>query len=169
MEYTTINNFGSSVNNNTSNPLSYCAVSGIDSGFMHTLGSGSGLVGPNSTNCQKFMSGYCANKWDGVCEILSEDNSRHYPNMHNPIISKRHIGNLTRGQILIRNTASEKYLKLMSSNCTREYHPFDPITTDTHLISKWVSSHGTCIPVYDVDLNTIENDAVMNKILELCN
>ena len=53
----------------------------------------------------------------------------------------------------------------MSSNCTRQYEPFDPTVANSPLVSKWVSVGGQCVAIYDVDETVIDNDPVMNKIL----
>lgn len=183
--YSTISNFGPSAGNSAQNdPLTYCVVSGLESGFNHTIGAGDSLVGPNSSQCQLFMAGYCSQNWDGTCEYASNDSSTIYPNTvascngSNGSCSGPGIGNgLTKGQFLIRNTAAEKYLVQMSSNCVRMYEPFDPTVAMSPMVSKWVPSgnscagagncnaSNTCIPVYDVDANAIDSDVVMNKIL----
>lgn len=177
MSYANISSFGQSVGQSAQNdPLTYCALSGLQSGFYHTIGGGNSISGPNSSQCQLFTAQYCAHNpkgWDGVCEYLSNDKSTIYPNSVSTIGTSgaslgSGIGNfLSQGQILIRNTASEKYLKEMSGNCTRQYEPFDPTSASSPLISRWYAggNRGTCIPVYDVDENTIDNDPVMNKIL----
>jgi hypothetical protein len=64
----------------------------------------------------------------------------------------------------------------MSSNCIREYEPFDPTVANSPLIGKWMaiggsgcgtnSNNNSCIPVYAVDPKVIDSDPVMNKILE---
>lgn len=183
-QYSQIQRLGSQVDQSPqANPLSYCAVSGLESGFHHTIGGGAGLVGPDSFQCQRFMAGYCSipkdgkDGWDQVCEYMSKDTQvGAYPNGMGPYQSPTQcllgtgINNpMTKGQILIRNTASEKYLVLMSSNCIRQYEAFDATVSGSPLISRWVpdgsSSGGVCVPVYDVDASTIDNDPVMNKIL----
>lgn len=183
--YRTIGNFGSAAGNTSStNPLSYCAVTGLDAMFNHTMGSY--LAGPNSSQCQLFMSQYCANNWDGVCEFLSADLQRGgYPNTvaqcNGPSGScfSSGLGNaLTKGQVLLRNTAQEKYLVAMSDNCRRDYAPFDPTVADSPLISRWVPGgngcnnpancygDNVCVPMYGVDPRTIDSDIVMNKLLD---
>lgn len=162
------------------NPLSYCAVSSADSNFTHTLGQ---TFGPESSQCQQFMSLYCANDWDDICESKSYDSKRGLPNM-NPMNSVEMCVNdqeLTQGEILIANTASEKYLSMMSGNCQAQYEPFDPTVASSPLIRKLRpvpddctsrngqmslrSSSNKCIPIYEVDPKTIDNDPVMNKII----
>ena len=82
------------------------------------------------------------------------------------------------GEILVRNTAQEKYLVAMSNNCQRAYEPFDPTVANSPLISTWVpmgngcnnqgncETSNTCIPIYAVDAKTIDDDPVMNKVLD---
>lgn len=175
MSYATIGNFGYDTVAQ-SNPLSYCFVSGLDSGAYHNLG-GQNIAGPDNRQCQIFTAGYCANKWDGMCEFASKDQQKG-PSTVNMVAPCSGLKKeLTKGEILIRNTASEKYLKQMSSNCRRMYEPFDPTTAGSPLISTWrattdnCNSGGNCgsqvcIPVYGVDPATIDNDRVMNIILE---
>ena len=182
--YTMIGTFGQGVNKSPqANPLAYCALSGLDSGFMNTLGSGSNICGPESSQCQLFMAQYCATNpqgWNGVCEYLSQDQRTVYPNTvqqcNGP--SGRCFTNMTKGQVLIRNTAQEKYLIGMSGNCKRDYEPFDPTVADSPLISRWKPLAGSCgssgscnganqcIPIYGVDPASIDQDPVMNKILD---
>ena len=184
MNYMKISNFGPSISS-MSNPLGTCAVSPLDAGFNATLGNR--LVGPDSSQCQQFMSSYCANNWDGICEYQSNDMSRNLPNTvqscngisSSSCMSGSGLGNaLTKGQLLIRNSAQEKYLKFMSGNCTREYQPFDPTVADSPLIGRWknqaqscgnfgnCNSSNSCIPIYGVDEKEIDNDPLMNKILQ---
>lgn len=187
--YALIGSFGPSINASPqASPLSYVALSGLDSGFINTLGSGSGLVGPDSAQAQLFSAQYCAfnpEGWNGVCEYLSKDTKRGgYPNTvqqcNGPSGScfGPGVGSaLTKGQVLIRNTASEKYLKAMSGNCKRDYEPYDPTVAGSPLVSRWspmgnacgtsgnCNSANKCIPIYGVDPKTIDNDPVMNKVL----
>lgn len=184
--YANISNFGSGTSAQSS-PLATCAVSTLESGFNATLGSNS-LVGPESSQCQLFMGSYCGrpgpNGWDGVCEYLSQDNSQWLPNSmgacNGPSGScfSGGLGNsITKGQMLIRNSASERFLTAMSSNCQRDYEPFDPTVANSPLIGRWkpmtegcgsmgnCNGDNTCVPIYSVDPNTIDNDVVMNKLL----
>jgi len=183
MSYSCIGNFGQSEKvSPMSNPLSYCAVGGLDSGFYHTLGGQ--YLRPDSSQCQQFMGAYCGSKWDNICETLSKDMSKTSPNTvqqcNGPmgIVNTGLGGDLTRGQILIRNAASERFLKSMSGNCKRDYEPFDPTVADSPLISRWTAegnvcrsganchASNVCVPIYAVDPKTIDDDPVMNKILE---
>lgn len=185
MSYSIISNFGQSAGMTPQNdPITYCALSGIDSAAVHTLGSDNSLLGSNNTQCQRFIANYCANKWDGVCEYMANDTQKTVPNMVSSCNMAdgsclgTGLGNaLNNGQNLIRNAASERFLKAMSSNCSAVYESFDPTVADSPLIRKWMPSGDSCkgigncyasnqcIPVYDVDPETIDNDVVMNKIL----
>ncbi len=173
--YSTIGNFGSSPYTQT-NPLTYCFVSGLDSGAYHNLG-GQNLAGPGNRQCQVFTAAYCAKNWNGICEFASRDEEKGpaVVNMVRPCNGL--LNESTRGEILIRNTAAEKYLRAMSPNCRRDYEPFDPTTAGSPLISTWFPADNNCgsaancngasvcIPVYGVDPSTIDKDPVMNKIL----
>jgi hypothetical protein len=165
-------------NTDPSNPLTYCAVSGLESGFNNTLGNA--YLSPNSAQCQTYMSQYCAINWDGVCEYLEKDVSRIYPSATrtaNNLYENQTAGiQMTKGQLLLKNTATEKYLKMMSDNCVLKFEPFDPTVANSPLMSRWVPNNddGFCIPVYDVKVyldengklvNEIDNDIVMDKLL----
>lgn len=186
MSYSVISNFGQSSAEMSpqSDPLTYCALSGMDSASVHTLGGDNSLLGANNSHCQRFMASYCGNNWDGVCEYLSNDTQRVFPNAAmacngvNGSCMGTGLGNsLTAGQILLRNAASERFLSAMSSNCSALYEPFDPTVANSPLIRKWSPSgescrgagncyaSNQCIPIYDVDAKTIDDDVVMNKLL----
>ena len=180
LSYTSIKDFGTC--SPSANPMAVCAVSGLDASFNATLGGS--YLKPGNSQCQLYVGEYCAKNWDGICEYLSNDTSRSFPNTSQDCNTMSGsffgsgLGNaLTKGQITIRNAAATKYLKFMSGNCRREYQPFDPTIADSPLISKWVpggngcgsggNCHASnkCIPVYGVDAKSIDSDPVMNKIL----
>lgn len=173
--YAVISGFGSSDPSN-SNPLAVCAVTPLDGGFNNKLGA-NGLLDSSNRQCQIYMGSYCGQKWDGVCEYLSKDTSS-IPNMVHTTphlsggIGSNNLGGFTRGELLIRNAAADRFLVKMSDNCSRSYEPFDPTTADSPLISTWLPDSsktvGTsiCVPIYDVDAKTIDQDPVMNKILD---
>lgn len=167
MSYASLINFG---NTKASDPLTYCAVSGYESGFNNTLGNT--FLHPESKQCQIYMSQYCAKNWDGVCEKIYNDTTKIYPSATNTKFLNDTTKTpkevfLTRGQNLLRNTALEKYIKMMSSNCVLKQELFDPTVPNSPMISRWVSTNSsyTCMPIYDVVASTIDNDIVMNKIL----
>lgn len=175
--YATINNFGAkSQMSAQSNPLSYCAVTALDSGFNHTLGAGSSLLAPQSTQCQRFMAGYCSAKWDGICEYMSKDVERGGLANGNSIVQSGFnscfspgVGSaLTRGEILIRNSAQERFLKAMSDNCFRDYQPFDPTVGDSPMVGVWKlkpNQSGVCIPIYALQGNP-DQDVLIDKLLQ---
>lgn len=185
MNYYTISDMGPPSNSVAPQDdiASYCAVSGLESGFMHTLGSGSSLIGPNSAQCQRGMAQRCSDKWDGVCEYVSNNTQVSFPNAVQQCNGPQGscmgpgLGNsLTQGEILVRNTAAERFVTRMSGNCQRVYQPFDPTVAGSPLISSWQPSgecspvncpaSNKCVPIYDVNARNIDSDIVMNKVLD---
>ena len=170
--YKCISNFGpSTANDPNTNPLSYCLLQTVDSGFMHG-GIGETMCGKHSANCQAFMSSYCANKWDDVCEFASKDRSHIYPNTQQRCGSGNGVEyrNMNAGDVLVSNTAARKYLTQMGGTCSLKWQPFDPTVAASPLISMWeggCNSQGNdgCVPVYEVDPKKIDDDPVMQKIL----
>jgi hypothetical protein len=174
--YDQIGNFGSN-SNIQSNPVSYCFTSALDSSFAHGGVGGNGYMGADNKQCQIFMGAYCADEWNGVCEYASRNiQTGGVVNFLAPCNGMQGGTEVTKGDVLVRNTASEKYLQKMSSNCQRVYEPFDPTTAGSPLISTWkpasegcgsgnCPSTNSCIPIYGVDPKTVDADPVMNKIL----
>jgi hypothetical protein len=175
--YATISEFGPSINESQSNIFAYCAISDLESGFAHgSIGSSTGLLGPESAQCQIGAAQACAADFNGVCNVMSMDEQRGIPNAMLKNGNINYNPNPSRGETFLRNVAAERFLKKMSDNCSRVYQPFDPTVAGSPLISTWKPS-GTacqssnwktqvCIPEYGVDAATIDNDPVMNKILE---
>jgi hypothetical protein len=175
--YATISEFGPSINESQSNIFAYCAISDLESGFAHgSIGSSTGLLGPESAQCQRGAAQVCAADFNGVCNVMASDEQRGLPNALLKNGNTNYNPNATRGEIFLRNVAAERFLKKMSENCKRVYQPFDPTVAGSPLISTWISA-GTacqssnwktqvCIPEYGVDAKTIDDDPVMNKILE---
>ena len=176
-DYADIKYFGCSTKTPQSEIFSYCAVTQMDANFNHTAGR---FLGPDSKQCAIAMPQVCAQDWNGVCEYMSKNQSRHLPNMNTqgttiPQTASIGVQNgnyLTQGEILVRNTAMQKYMTHMSGNCVRVYEPFDPLNPDSPLISTWVPNGNTCtstgkkcIPKYNVDVKEIDSDPVMEKIL----
>ena len=164
--YASIGLFGEGAANAPNNdPLTYCLNTSLDSLFMH--GGTGELYGKDSKHCQSFMSEYCANNWDEVCEYASQKTNmvypRYFPNNLAPCGSS--MRRMTQGDILIRNTAAKKYLTMMG-NCCKTWEPFDPTVAASPLISYWNAECGyNCVPVYQVDPAKIDSDPVMNKLL----
>lgn len=182
MSYARIIEFGAKAGDSaTNNPLTYCATSDLNNSFLHTAGQKNG---PYSQKCAMFMSDYCAQNWDGICEYESKNINSIYPNLlgynigsscHTPGAG---LGSfLTKGENLIHDTAAKKYLTEISANCGLSWEPFDPQVATSPLISSWVPvksqkcgnagccDNGTCVPRYEVDPKYIDSDPVMNKIL----
>lgn len=168
--YRQISNLGSNILTPVDNPLTYCLNDEIDNQFLHGS-SAITIDGQHSKKCQRYMSQYCANNWDQFCEVASKNTKRYWPNQWSNVMgSDDSIAlDLSAGEILIKNTAKEKYLFGMY-NCVRKYEPFDPNVANSPMISYWEPSNDTyarnCVPIYKVDPKTIDNDVVMNKILD---
>jgi hypothetical protein len=174
--YSTIGEFGPSINQSTSNVFAYCAVTDLESGFAHgSIGGSGGLLSPEGQQCQIGSAQVCAKDYGGVCRVLAEDRTTGLPNAMSTA-NMKYYKNPTKGEIFLRNVASERFLTKMSENCKRVYQPLDPTVAGSPLISSWLSSgtkcqssnwkNGVCVPEYGVDPKTIDQDEVMNKILE---
>jgi hypothetical protein len=168
--YRCISDFGSKAVSAVNDPLTYCINNQMDQRFLH--GSSSDTLGQHSKSCQLYLSEYCAQKWDGFCELASKNQNYSYPNNLQECNSASDVAcmGLTAGEVLIRNTASEKYLVNMR-NCKKKYEPFDPTVASSPMISYWVkdsncANNGNCVPEYQVDPKTIDDDIVMDKILQ---
>lgn len=166
--YTNISNFGNTNPNlSTNDPLTYCLVSELESGFLHG-GIGSNMLNKNSKSCQMYTGNYCATNWDDKCEFLYKDTEVNLQNMSNPNcnqLMKEII--LTKGDVLLRNTADRKYLIGMSNNCSLVYEPFDPTVASSPLISWWkpLCPTSPCISKYSVNAQGLDNDPVMNIMI----
>lgn len=170
--YKCISNFGQGASNApANNPLTYCLDQTLDNEFIHGA-TGETIGGAHGKHCQAFMSQYCANKWDDVCEYASNNRSTIYPNnlQRCGSGSDSECKGLTAGDILIQNTASRKYLVEMGGTCSLKYEPFDPTVASSPMVAFWegacnTQGSGGCVPVYAVDPKKIDSDPVMNKIL----
>jgi len=167
--YRQISQVGSNAYQPINNPLSYCIDNTLDQRFLH--GGSSDTLGQHSKACQAYLSDYCAENWDDFCELGSSNRSiNQYPNN---IQGCESVGDtpclgLSAGEILIHNTASKKYLVEMIG-CEKKFEPFDPNVATSPMISYWVKGECAgergCVPIYEVNPLTIDNDIVMNKIL----
>ena len=164
--YRPIASIGSNMYSPTNNPLTYCLGDTVDRNFLH--GGAADTLGQHSKHCQLFMSEYCAEGWDEICEYASLNNNIDYPNNFQLCNGASQVAskNTTAGEVLLRNTAARKYLVTMG-NCVKQYQPFDPNVAMSPLISSWSNGTGAsrCIPVYAVDPSTIDQDIVMSKLL----
>lgn len=170
MNYASISSFGSNAHSQVNNPLTYCLNDNMDQRFLH--GSNADSYGQHSRPCQLFMSEYCSHGWDSYCEAASLNTTTWLPNNMQCCLLRGDVAcqDLNAGQVLIRNTASRKYLVKMHG-ATKKYESFDPNVATSPLISYWVPTNGcpmnnSCsVPVYAVDHRTIDNDPVMDKLL----
>jgi hypothetical protein len=168
MSYKCISNFGSSVVNPSTNPLNYCLVSGLDSGFNNG-GIGDTIGNPRNKHCQAFMSDYCSTNWNGICEQQSQNQSKSFPNTLQRC-DRVGCDDITAGDVLVANTAARKYLSKMNGTCNLRHEPFDPTVAGSPMINFWEGScngdgNMMCMPVYEVDPKTIDTDPVMDKLL----
>jgi len=147
------------------NPLTYC-MDDKDQYFLH--GTQSILYGAFSKPCQAYMSDYCANGWDGFCEVASQNVDTSHPNQIQLDKGSDTYKGLTAGEILIKNTAVKKYLVNMDY-CVLKSEAFDPLVASSPMVSYWVGDNTTytnkCQPSYAVDPKVIDKDIVMDKIL----
>jgi hypothetical protein len=151
------------------NPLTYCINDTIDPYFLHGddfLNHG----GQDCQQCQWFLSDYCAQGWDQYCELASKNLQMRFGNAMDIYDESLQSSGLTSGEVLIRNTASRKYLVKMIGG-KKVFEPFDPTVANSPMISKWVwddSTYSGCTnmrPIYAVDPKTVDNDVFMDKIL----
>lgn len=165
--YAQLSHFGNSAVNAlpvwNNDPLTYCIGSNASQAFNH--GSNASTYGQNSPQCQVFMAQRCAQGWDGVCEFASTKaaNPDFTQVADTMFAGNKEIVGLTAGEVLLRNTAQEKF-RVNMLNCTLKTEPFDPINPTSPYIAKWVGQN--CVPQYAVDPFKIDQDIVMHKILD---
>ena len=166
-KYKSLINFGANKPNAVDDPISYCMPT-TDNYFIH--GPQSWKIMTNSKPCQAYLSEYCSQGWDGFCEVVANTSATNIPNQIDINSSFNGI-NLTSGDILVRNTASKKYLLNMGM-CRKKIEQFDPLVSTSPNIYYWENNYGSgnnltsnCTPEYAVDPSAIDDDIVMNKIL----
>lgn len=167
MSYKKIIQFGQSSVNSlpvyNNDPLTLCIGNNASQRFNH--GSSSDTYGQNSTPCQAYLSQRCARNWDGICEYAASTSAN---NEYTTRASTLNAGandviGLTPGEILLRNTAHERFRTAMLG-CQMKSEPFNPQDPNSPYISFYVGRN--CVPVYEVNPATIDSDIVMNKILD---
>ena len=155
-------------NSEINDPLTYCLGDNMNQKFLH--GSHSDSYGQHSRSCQLYFQNKCTDEWDDVCEIASRDTTTSYPNNVNfgctSSFEKYSMLGQTAGDILVHNTAKEKYIS-ETKGCVLKREPFDPLVPSSPYIHYWDKSHcgNTCDIRYEIDPSVIDNDPVMNKIL----
>ena len=169
--YSSISNFGADVVYQDESPMSVCMFNTMDVGFQHGSNAYS-LAGPESKACQAYLSDYCAQGWDGACELVSKNTNRSFPNqLTNAALdgyTYNIMGSLTQGDMLVRNTAAKKFAVALG-NCKVKYEVFDPTVANSPFVSRWTADEygrNNCVPIYAIsDVKSIDSDPVMNKIL----
>lgn len=158
--YRQFKNFGFKDTDPANAPLARCTLNLLDAGFQ--AGGTSRTYGRDSRNCQLYMSQRCAANWDKFCELESNNpDVRYSDNVAGDGIDMR----LNAGEILIRDTASEKYLTGMI-NGVRKMIPFDPVDAQSPKLTTWVSPNGLpMVPVYSVNPASVDSDPVLAKLL----
>jgi len=140
------------------NSLQYCFGNKSDSIIMF----GHGLLN-DSRAAQVYSANYCSKKWDKICELASMDDDTNVVNLVKPHITNR----LSRGQILIRNTAVMKYAIGVTGAVKNQEYLY-PQDSSSPIVTYW-SSKNDLHPMrmeFSVNPYNIDTDPVMNKILE---
>jgi len=140
------------------NSLQYCFGDKSDSIIMF----GHGLLN-DSRNAQIYSAKYCSKNWNKICEIASMDNDTNVINLVKPNTTIR----LSRGQILIRNTAIMKYMIGVFGAVEKKEYLY-PQDSTSPIVTYW-SSKNELHPMhmeFSVNPYNIDSDPVMNKILE---
>lgn len=164
--YKRISDFGSGGLNNlpvyNNDPLTYCLGNDISQRFNH--GSHADLYGQNSKPCQVFLAQRCAKKWDDICEYASNPVTNEEFATRTELLGAgmNQIMGLTSGEILLRNTAMEKY-RVAMANCDLRREPFDPMCAASPQITYFTGKY--CQSIYAVNPVEIDTDPVMNKLL----
>jgi len=154
MEYTTFSNFGQGyceLNSFETDPLSYCIPD--DGNFYFNHGGNASNLRSKSKACNLYMAERCVNNWDGICQIMSKNDS--------VIVT----GAPTTGERLLYETASKKYLIKME-NGVQVTEQFDPNVESSPNITYWAATGGRLIPTYSVNPSTIDSDLVMTEMLQ---
>jgi hypothetical protein len=165
--YKKLANFGSTAVNTlpiyNNDPLTLCIGNNASQRFNH--GGNADIYGQNSNPCQVYLSQRCAKNWDGICEYAtSKSANEEYSQVADTMFAgNNQVMGLTPGEVLLRNTANEKY-RVNMLNCELKTEQFNPINPTSPYISYWIGQN--CIPQYAVDPRSIDKDAVMNKILD---
>ena len=144
-------------------PLTFCVGNSASQRFNH--GSSADTYGQNSNACQVLMSQRCAKKWDDVCEYAysGRGNEEHGTRAGTMFAGNKQVIGLTPGDILLKNTAEEKY-RIAMHGCSVKTESFNPMNPASQCISYYVGIN--CVPEFAVDPSTIDQDIVMNRILD---
>lgn len=170
MSYAKIIRFGDSLANAlpvySSDPLTYCIGNDVHQRFNHGA-SNADIYGQNSQMCQIYLAQRCAQNWDAVCEkAYDPTTNEEYRTRALTAASATTtpIAGLSSSEILLLNTAHEKYLVSMAGDCQMKVEPFNPIDPASPTVAHYVGRY--CVPSFAIkDPSTIDRDPVMNRIL----
>jgi hypothetical protein len=142
----------------------------VDPATICVFGTGftSGLAShdQSSPECQVYLANRCAKNWDGLCEYAANPYRNQYRTYAADSLGQgmRSPGSMTQHEVLLRNTAMEKYrIRMHGVGCSLKTEQFNPVDPASPHMSRYI---GTCIPEFSVDPETIDVDPVMNHILE---
>lgn len=171
MPYESILAFGASPTNSlpvfNNDPVTMCV--GVEPTQLFNHGGNTEAYGQNSPECQVLLAQRCATNWDGACETASRQNGSLY-SRNVPVYSdgSSNIG-IDTGDLMIRNTAMEKYRIGMRTNpvgsqeCKLVTEQFNPLNPASPFLTFY---RGDCLGEYAVNPATIDFDPIMNKILD---
>lgn len=169
MSYQKLITFGNTLTNAlpvyNNDPATLCLGTDINQPFNH--GSNSAIYGQNSPECQIYMAQRCANNWDGLCEYaIRPDANYEYATRADTLgQGMKGILDLSPADILVRNTAMEKYrIAMHGGDCKLKTEQFNPINPSSPYMSYYVGEG--CVPEFAVDPTTIDDDPVMNRLLD---
>lgn len=171
MPYTRILPFGASPNNSlpifNNDPVTMCI--GVEPTQLFNHGGQTDAYGQNSPECQVLLAQRCSNAWDGACETASKQNGSLYSRNVPVYTDGSSSRGLDTGDLMLRNTAMEKYRISMRTNpngsqeckiITKQFYPLNPA-------SPYITHYeGDCLGEYAVNPTGIDSDPVMNKILD---
>lgn len=141
----------------TTNPYQLSLLNTINKSFDNgVLAANYNASNPYS---QEFMAQTCSTNWNNVCELASQDTN---PAVNGISKFSQYYGQQTTvGDVTVRNTAVEKFCDLQGCSATaKQLNPVDSTSPYVRVYN------GQCVPVCNVDANTIDNDPVMNKIMK---
>ena len=167
MSYRQYYAYGAPAPSFTDNPLTYCLVDSMDKNFLH--GSNGIRYRPESKECQLYMSEKCANEWDGFCEYSYQTNTQKRPPSIVTKLSSIHpCGTvLSVADNLLASTAERKYCTY--EDCKQTQSNFDPMNPNGVKLNFYADENGnmqTCTPVCRVNIETINEDPVMQRLVE---
>ena len=158
INYTTLGQlYDCSTDSITTNPYALSLENNINKSFDNGVNAYN--YNQNNKYSQAYMAQTCSGEWSDICELASESDK--------PTLNSLYSGgayypfNDTLGTVTLRNTALEKFFIRTECSIIREkLNPVDSTSPDIKMYS------GECKLIPNIDLNTIDNDPVMNKLLE---